>query len=98
MANSHSNREKAGLKSRRDFLTGLGVAIAGASVLPASLAGFQQSRGGAKPIRLFNGKDLSGFTTWLHGLGKNNDPTKVFTVQDGILRISGETYGALISD
>src|SRR5262249_2490251 len=55
---------------------------------------------------LFNGKDLTGWDTWLgkpHGsrevLGLNKDPKQVYTVvmEDGepALRISGEIYGAL---
>jgi hypothetical protein len=57
---------------------------------------------------LFNGKDLTGWDTWLgkpHGsrevLGLNKDPKQVYTVvmEDGepALRISGEIYGALTS-
>ena len=52
----------------------------------------------AEPIRptkttpLFNGKDLSGLTTWLRGT-KQADPRKVFTVNDGVLRLSGEDFG-----
>src|SRR5688572_10237957 len=44
----------------------------------------------AQPIRptkttpLFNGKDLSGLTTWLKDT-KQADPRKVFTVSDGLL-------------
>src|SRR4051812_22047752 len=36
---------------------------------------------------LFNGKDLSGFYTFLKGGTKNADPTRVFQVHDGILHI-----------
>lgn len=53
-------------------------------------------------IDLFNGKDLSGWETWLSRapgeqrlLGLNNDPLKVFTVEDGALHISGQVFGAL---
>lgn len=41
-------------------------------------------------IDLFNGKDLSGWHTYLKGLGRDNDPEKVFTVKDGVLFISGK--------
>ena len=44
------------------------------------------------PIRVFNGKDLSGFYTWLKH-AKYEDPRKVFTVEDGTLRISGDGLG-----
>jgi hypothetical protein len=57
---------------------------------------------------LFNGKDLSGWDTWLgkpykgtEPIGLNNDPNKVYTVVDvdgkPAIRISGETFGALTS-
>ncbi len=42
----------------------------------------------------FNGKDLTGFTTWTRE-HKRDDPNKVFTVQDGLIRISGQEFGAL---
>jgi hypothetical protein len=45
-----------------------------------------------KPIVLFNGKNLDGLYTWLSD-SKYEDPQKVFTVQDGMLRISGERGG-----
>ncbi|MCS7161558.1 MAG: hypothetical protein RMJ19_13880, partial [Gemmatales bacterium] len=55
-----------------------------------------------EPIALFNGKDLTNFYTWLGSpgkgqprLGKNSDPKGVFTVKDGMIRISGEVFGAI---
>jgi len=45
-----------------------------------------------KPIVLFNGKNLDGLYTWLSDT-KYEDPKKVFTVQDGMLRISGDGGG-----
>lgn len=36
---------------------------------------------------LFNGKDLSGFYTWLPSTGRNNDPKGVFKVHDGMIHI-----------
>ncbi|HXG62478.1 MAG TPA: DUF1080 domain-containing protein [Planctomycetota bacterium] len=56
-------------------------------------------------IALFNGKDLSNFYTYLHAkpgggepLGKNNDPLGVFTVRDGVIRVSGEVFGYLSTE
>ncbi|MCR4415464.1 MAG: DUF1080 domain-containing protein, partial [Thermoguttaceae bacterium] len=49
---------------------------------------------GDRVIRLFNGKDLSGLYTWLKESGRA-DPKRVFTVQDGVLRVSGEGCGYL---
>jgi hypothetical protein len=47
-----------------------------------------------EPIFQFNGRDLTGFTTFLKGHG-GDDPNRVFTVQDGVLRISGQDFGAV---
>ena len=41
-------------------------------------------------ISLFNGRDLSGFYVWLKDSGRR-DPQGVFTVRDGVLRISAPT-------
>jgi hypothetical protein len=51
-----------------------------------------------QPIKLFNGKDLTGFYTYLLKYGKNNDPEKVFTVQDGMIRVSGKVFGCFITE
>jgi hypothetical protein len=45
-------------------------------------------------IQLFNGKDLTGLYGWLKDT-QYDDPRKVFSVQDGLLRISGEVDGYL---
>jgi hypothetical protein len=49
-------------------------------------------------VKLFNGKDLTNFYTYLKGPGKNNDPEKVFTVQDGMIRVSGQVFGGFITE
>jgi hypothetical protein len=49
-------------------------------------------------LALFNGKDLSNFYTWLRDQGKNKDPKKVFTVQDGMIHVSGEQWGGLVTE
>lgn len=91
-----------GRPSRRDFLAGIGIAMAGAAALPAAVVAsaeaFQQPKPGARGIPLFNGKDLSGFYTHLRGYGKNNDPKQVFSVQDGMLHISGEVNGGIVNE
>jgi hypothetical protein len=51
-----------------------------------------------KLVKLFNGKDLTNFYTFLKGYGKNNDPKKVFTVQDGMIRVSGEVFGCFVTE
>ena len=51
-----------------------------------------------KEIKLFNGKDLTNFYTYLRGHGKNVDPNKVFTVADGMIRVSGQTFGCFTTE
>ncbi len=55
---------------------------------------------------LFNGKDLDGWDTYISFqpnsgdetiTGVNEDPKNIFTVIDGMIRISGEEWGALTS-
>ncbi len=48
-----------------------------------------------KLVALFNGKD--GFDTLLEKHGMNNDPEKVFQVEKGMLHISGQEFGGLVT-
>jgi Domain of Unknown Function (DUF1080) len=47
-----------------------------------------------EPAFRFNGKDLTGFYAYTHD-HKYEDPRRVFTVRDGMIRISGEELGGL---
>src|SRR5215217_5114242 len=47
---------------------------------------------------LFNGKDLSGWYSFLTSKGKNNDPEKVFTVENGLLHITGKEFGYICTE
>ena len=40
-------------------------------------------------ISLFNGKDLSGWYTFLQQSGRNNDPKKIFKVERGMIHLYG---------
>jgi hypothetical protein len=51
----------------------------------------------AEILRLFNGKDLSGLTTWLQDT-RTADPRGVFSVRDGAIRISGDGNGYLATE
>lgn len=55
----------------------------------------QENQSCVESISLFNGKDLSGWYTFLEHRGRNTDPKKVFTVEDGLIRISGEEWGCI---
>src|SRR5687767_9766825 len=50
-----------------------------------------------KPIALFNGRDFAGLYTFLQDT-KRADPRGVFTVRDGLLRISGDGFGYLSTE
>lgn len=46
---------------------------------------------------LFNGKDLSGFTSWLRD-SKREDPKRVFRVTGGQLHLTGDGFGYLATE
>lgn len=48
-------------------------------------------------VRLFNGRDLDGWSSWLVD-SHHNDPRHVFSVTNGLLRISGDGLGYLATD
>ena len=83
----------------RCIVAGLGLAVAAlaadgpAQEIPSFAREVPRIRTG-EPIFQFNGKDLTGFYTYLHE-HKYDDPAKVFTVHDGMIRISGEEFGGL---
>jgi hypothetical protein len=47
-----------------------------------------------RKIVLFNKRNLDGWYTWLRDR-KYEDPNRVFSVQKGVLRVSGEEWGGL---
>lgn len=49
-------------------------------------------------IRLFNGQNLDGWYTFIKDRGRHQDPKGVFTIDDGILRISGEEWGCITTN
>ncbi|MBU6398826.1 MAG: DUF1080 domain-containing protein [Verrucomicrobia bacterium] len=49
------------------------------------------------PLRLFNGRDLTGFHTWLVDTHRQ-DPRHVFTVTNGMIHISGDGLGYLATE
>jgi len=51
---------------------------------------------GMKP--LFNGKDLKGWYSFVKSKGMNNDPETVFTVENGLLHISGKEFGYICTE
>jgi hypothetical protein len=53
---------------------------------------------GKSKTELFNGRNLDGWYTFIKGKGRSNDPKKVFTVQNGMIRISGEEFGCITTN
>ncbi len=77
------------------------AAVGGASLLlacwlliPAPPVGAQ----GARTERLFNGRDLAGWYTFLQESGKNSDPLGVFKVQNGEIHVSGQKFGYISTE
>ena len=48
-------------------------------------------------VRLFNGRDLSGLSTWLKDT-KKDDPRGVFRITDGLLHVTGDGFGYIATD
>lgn len=48
-----------------------------------------------QPIPLIKGQDISKFYTFIKDRGRDTDPLRVFRVEDGALRISGEEWGCV---
>jgi hypothetical protein len=42
---------------------------------------------------IFNGKDLEGWTKFLQKQGVNKDPQSVFSIENGMLHVSGQEFG-----
>jgi hypothetical protein len=60
--------------------------------------GQQTIKNTSKTIQLFNSQNLEGWYTFLQHSGKNHDPKNVFTVKDGMIRISGEEWGCITTN
>ena len=74
------------------------VAVSASAALSAPAGEKMPKVKTGKPIRLFNGKNLDNFYTYLTKSGKNNDPAQVFTVRDGMIRVSGTEFGHFITE
>ncbi len=70
--------------------------LTGCLLLSCFFANAQQKQKDLKP--LFNGKNLAGWYSFLTSKGKNNDPEKVFDIEDGLLHISGKEFGYICTE
>ncbi len=50
-----------------------------------------------KLVRLFNGKDFSGFDILLKSKGLNNDTEHIFQVENGVIHVSGNDFGGIVT-
>jgi hypothetical protein len=67
------------------------------SVVAAGVVRAQKIPPHKAAIVLFNGHDLSNFDTFIRGKGLNNDPDHIFTVEDGVIHVSGDGFGYFIT-
>jgi hypothetical protein len=59
------------------------------AIFPYAFANAQTDK--MQPI--FNGKDLEGWTKFLQKQGVDKDPQRVFTIEDGVLHVTGQEFG-----
>jgi hypothetical protein len=50
-----------------------------------------------KLVKLFNGKNLDGFDVLLKSSGLNQDTKHVFTVEKGVIHVSGDDFGGIVT-
>lgn len=50
-----------------------------------------------EPVQLFDGKDIAKWYSFLKEHGVDKDPNGTFTVKEGVLRISGQDFGGLLT-
>jgi hypothetical protein len=64
-------------------------------------SGFAQMATGIPPhgklVRLFNGKDFTGFDILLQSKGLNHDTDKIFQVENGVIHVSGNDFGGIVT-
>jgi hypothetical protein len=78
----------------------IAVGVCAAALLWSAVAAIGQAPEIPKHGRgekLFDGKDLKGFDTFLTNEGLNSDPNHVFTVENGVLHVSGTEMGYIIT-
>jgi hypothetical protein len=85
------------MASPRATVRGVGTALfrTGTTVLLVLAAGAAAGDEPVRPegvVRLFNGKNLDGLTTWLKDTC-GDDPRRVFRVTDGLLHVTGDGHG-----
>lgn len=81
----------------RISLHGVARLLAGLTLATVTLAISTEIPPHGKAIVLFNGRDLRNFDVFLKDHGLNNDPDHVFSVENGVLHVSGKEFGYVIT-
>ena len=71
------------------------IRIFGLATLITVFAACTANRHESGVTHLLKGNDLSPFYTFLKDFGKDHDPDHVFTMENGVLHITGQHYGYL---
>ena len=79
--------------SRRRFMKAVGFSVAAAGATWSGCLPPAEAKG--KVIKLFNGKNLDGWYTFLRSKGKGNDPEGIFKVEDKMIHVLGKEFGYL---
>ena len=74
------------------------IFIAFATIVPSASAASEEKSENDGWVPLFNGKDFSGWYTYLDSSGKNKDPKGVFKVEDGVIHIMESDNGYLATN
>src|SRR4051794_12993898 len=73
------------------------LALLGVAAALAPRGSAEEKDKGSGTIKLFNGRDLSGWKTYLDP-AKNGDPEKIWTVKDGMIICEGSIFGYLLTE
>jgi len=82
---------------RRTHTLVLAALLLGAPA-PERAGATDQKKAAGAATQLFNGKNLSGWYTFLRNQGQDNDPEGVFKVEDGLIHVSGKTFGYIMTE
>jgi hypothetical protein len=96
MAPRRANPTPAGANSMRLSLHRLAVWAAVIAALHAACAAAEEKKAEEGFMPLFNGKDLTGWKTFL--ANKDADPAKTWSVKDGVIHCTGKPNGYFYSD
>lgn len=79
--------------ARHASLSALAIMLAAGSFVPTT-----STAEDAKTIKLFNGKDLTGWKTFIDPSKKNAKPEDIWSVTDGVIKCKGKPVGYLLSE